>query len=109
MIELSANLLKDMLDSDWNLVLSPEPSLNEIESQLAEAVNGLIQHDFNRLLMILYRIDINENRLRTLLESDQNQPAGLIIARLIIERQLQKIRTREQYKKTGKISDEESW
>jgi hypothetical protein len=60
--------------------------------------------------MVLYRVDVNERKLRTLLKENQNEHAGNIIAELIIERQLQKIKTRKEYSKTQEDNtSEEKW
>jgi hypothetical protein len=65
-------------------------------NQLADAVNRLIQQDFNKLISILYRIDVSESKLRELLRTHPDKEAGRIIASLLVERQMQKIRTRRQ-------------
>lgn len=62
---------------------------NPTIEQLAEAIDYLIDKDFNKLLLILYRIDINEERLKQALAS-ANKPAAEIIAQMILERQNQK-------------------
>lgn len=78
--------------------------------QLAEYVNGLITNDFNKLIYILYRLDISEKKLKQLLAGHQQTDAGLLIANLIIERQLQKIQSRKQYRmQDDGIAEEEKW
>ena len=76
---------------------------------LAERINELINSDFQKLVSILYRIDVNETKLKQLLNANQATDAGLIIADLLIERQEQKIRSRQEYKPDENISDDEKW
>jgi hypothetical protein len=84
--------------------------MQDAENFLAEKINALIKDDFNLLIQILYRIDVNETRLKQVLKDNPNEDAGKIIAALLIERQLQKINTREQFKrKNDNFSDEEKW
>ena len=84
--------------------------MQDAEKFLAEKINALIKDDFNLLIQILYRIDVNETRLKQVLKDNPNEDAGKIIAALLIERQLQKINTREQFKrKNDNFSDEEKW
>ncbi len=84
--------------------------MKDAENFLAEKINALIKDDFNLLIQILYRIDVNEARLKQVLKDNPNEDAGKIIAALLIERQLQKINTREQFKrKNDNFSDEEKW
>ncbi len=84
-----------------------------ISSALAELenlVNHLIQTDFQKLVTILYRVDVNEEKLRSLLAEHQEEDAARIIARLIIERQFQKIESRKQYRSPDQdIRDEDRW
>jgi hypothetical protein len=61
------------------------------------------------LVSLLYRIDVPEKKLRYLLEQQQGENAPLLIADLIIERQLQKIESRKQFKKDDPIPDDEKW
>ena len=86
------------------------PSNSEIRQQLSVAINEMILSDFDKLVMLLYRLDINETKLRKILNENPSNDAGNIIADLIIERQLQKIKTRQQFsQRDNNISEEERW
>ncbi len=77
---------------------------------LSDRINVLINNDFNRLVSILYRMDLSETKLKQLLKENSNTDAGLIIAELMIERQEEKIRSRKQFNKRDEnISDDEKW
>ncbi|MBN8859899.1 MAG: hypothetical protein J0H29_15990 [Sphingobacteriales bacterium] len=80
----------------------------EFEHALQQRINDLILHDFQRLIEILYRVDIDEPGLKVLLKQEKDKDAALIISRLIIERQLQKIRDRKKFNSSN-YSDEERW
>jgi len=81
---------------------------NELENQLAEKINILIQRDFEALVQLLYRIDVSEKGLRGILDSDSGEDAGRIIARLIMERQWQKIESRRRYRRDNAGSDDDT-
>ena len=84
--------------------------MQDAENFLGEKINSLIKDDFNLLIQILYRIDVNETRLKQVLKDNLNEDAGKIIASLLIERQLQKINTQEQFKrKNDNFSEDEKW
>lgn len=84
--------------------------MQDVENFLAEQINELIKNDFNHLVQILYRIDVNEARLKQVLKDNPNEDAGKIIAQLIIERQQQKIISRNEFKKKEDgIDDNEKW
>lgn len=77
---------------------------------LAEKINELITNDFQKLVSILYRMDVSEIKLKQLLTENPGTNAAVIIADLMIERQAEKIRSREQFSKRDEnISDDEKW
>ena len=79
------------------------------KQMVIQKINDLIQNDFQRLVSILYTIDVSEKKLKQLLKENTSTDAAVIITKLMIERQLQKIRSRQEYKKDENISDEEEW
>ncbi len=78
---------------------------------LAEKINDLLNHDFQKLVSILYRMDISESKLRILLRENPDKDAGLIIAHLMIEREAMKIKSRNESKQSRKTEDDsdEKW
>jgi len=84
--------------------------LDSIKFNLVEKINELILSDFQKLVNILYRIDVSEAKLKQLLNEPAEQDAATIIASLIIERQQEKIRSRKQFgKQDSTVHDEEIW
>ena len=84
--------------------------LGDAENYMTEKINELIKNDFNHLIQVLYRIDVNEARLKQVLKDNPNEDAGKIIAALIMERQLQKIKSRKQFnQQNNKGNNEEKW
>lgn len=78
--------------------------------KLSQYINYLVKNDFDRLVSLLYRIDINENKLKELLKTNAGIDSGKIIATSIIERQLQKIMLRrENQKNDSEIEEDEKW
>ena len=67
-----------------------EKAFSELEqlgpSDLIAFINDCIQHDFNKLVQLLYRIDVAENKLKNILQSNPNEDAAKLIAAVIIER-----------------------
>ena len=78
---------------------------------LSVAINELAKNDFEKLITVLYRMDIDEQRLRALLSREKNINAGELIAGMMIERQIQKIESRKLHKSQPPpdITDEELW
>ena len=73
---------------------------------LIKKINELIQTDFPKLISLLYRVDVSETRLKSLLKDNPESDAGLIITELLIERQAQKIRSRQQ-SDSGRIQNDD--
>ena len=81
----------------------------EIRNQLISYINELINVDFNSLVQLLYRIDVNEKELKHLLQNSPFVDAAPLIADLIISRQLQKIQTKKNFTNKEKPGDDDSW
>jgi hypothetical protein len=101
--------LKDYLSETFALTWQGQPTLEQLREVLAVHINHLIQVRFHELVGLLYRVDISESRLRTMLADHQDVDAGQIIASMIIDRQLQKMETRKKFRQTGEIPDDEKW
>lgn len=85
-------------------------SRDELRQQLAAYFNELIQADFSRLVSLLYRVDVDETKLRRRLAEFPDTDAGLVLADLFIERQVQKIQTRQSFQPgSSHDSEEERW
>ena len=84
-------------------------SQEQLRESLAAIINDLINHDFEKLVFYLYRIDVNESKMKRLLDQKEGENAAGLIADLIIERQLQKIKTRKETKNNKDIPDVERW
>jgi hypothetical protein len=70
----------------------------KLREQLVFFINYLLLNDFNKLVNILYRVDVDEQKLKTLLSGQPQTDAGEIIADLLIRRQEQKLAARESFK-----------
>ena len=85
-----------------------ESILNYIELR----VQNLIDTDFQGLLQILYRLDVNESELKINIEKKSPDKVPRLIAEMILNREKQKLKTKEQYrqfKSDNFEDDEERW
>ena len=99
-----------LLNNELPVEIAEKKSYNEIHAQLSAYINMLIKDDFDKLITYLYRIDVNEQKLKILLQENPQEDAGNLIATLIIARQQQKIKTRELFKqKKNDADEEEKW
>lgn len=87
---ISESSNKDGQSIDWEAV----------QQQLTVFLDEMITVDFNRVLTILYRIDVSEVKVKKVLnENLDNKSVGAILARLIVDRQKEKIKFRQQFSK----------
>ncbi len=63
-----------------------------IKQLLQHEIAHLIKHDYEKLLHILYRIDLNES---VAMQALQQPNAAVLLTDLIIERQLKKVESRK--------------
>lgn len=100
-------ILINELNEVFALQLIPSLTEEELVALLAKEINHLVENDFHRLVTILYRIDVSEQKLKQLLKDNPGKDSGLLIARMMVERQVQKIKTREAFKRER--NGEEEW
>jgi len=108
MTPINTDLIPAINDS-LEINLPDHISLQELKEKLAVHLNHLINHDFEKLIYYLYRIDVNENKMRKMLEQKEGENAAGLITDLIIERQLQKIESRRKSANDETIPDDEKW
>jgi hypothetical protein len=97
------------LRDDMVIALPENILLSEAAALLAVYINKLIEADFHKLISILYRLDVSETKLRQLLEENTGSDAAVIIADLIIERQIQKLKSRNENKNNNIIPEDDKW
>jgi len=89
-----------------------EKAFSELEqlgpSDLIAFINDCIQHDFNKLVQLLYRIDVSEEKLKYILQLNPNEDAAKLIAAVIIERLAATKAARASFSTTNKIDSSEN-
>jgi hypothetical protein len=70
---------------------------------LVNYLDHLVTHDFNKLLSILYRVDVSEEKAKhALADKKEEETNGFIMAKLLIERETEKLKWRAKYRKDSK-------
>jgi hypothetical protein len=99
--------LPDKIISAINLI--DENPTTKIREELIHLINELINKDFYALIQLLYRIDVNEKKIRLYLNENSVNDSAPVLADLIIERQIEKIESRKKFTQKNKIEDDEKW
>ncbi len=81
----------------------------DLLNDLSYYIDYLITNDFNKLIVILYRLDVSEEQVNELLKQQPNKLASDSISKLIIERQQKKLQMKATLKKDENIAEDEKW
>ncbi len=96
----------NLIKKDFELEIGDEPlTEEEMLMALSERVAYLMEYRLEFLMSSLYRLDVLEVHLNQALSPEAVDPPYIGVAKLIIERQKQRIHTKKKYK-TEKLDDE---
>lgn len=70
---------------------------DELKCKLSALIQHLLQHDFERLLQGMYRIDINEEKFKKVMQIPDLTVIADQLAELILEREIEKAHFRQMY------------
>ncbi|MBK8516364.1 MAG: hypothetical protein IPL55_08780 [Saprospiraceae bacterium] len=95
------------MDENFEIIgdlLNPDEKESMTEAQwfdaISERVLWFLDNDKDMLLSFLYRLDIDEAKINQALMPFNEEPAHLILAGLILERQKQRLLTKNKIKVT---------
>lgn len=88
-----------ILARTWGVSTTPAPPAvyDELRERLIVRIAFLLRHDTDRLLSLLYLLDIREPDLRTALEIPDESAKAKTLAQLILDRELEKVESRRKY------------
>ncbi|HEY5564157.1 MAG TPA: hypothetical protein VIL33_01110 [Rhodothermia bacterium] len=89
--------LSDREDTKAELISSSDV-LETLRRELADRIESLLQHRRELLMSLLYRIDVKESLVVDALRRLPPDEIALRLADLVIERQLQKVRSRRKHR-----------
>ncbi|MCB9282763.1 MAG: hypothetical protein H6563_01705 [Lewinellaceae bacterium] len=89
----------ELIVKDFELI-APEEEMTEEQffDFLADHIAYLIEHKLEYLMSLMYRLDVNEAKVHLALSPFATEPANIGIARLVLERQKQRVATKQYYK-----------
>jgi hypothetical protein len=88
-----------------------KPSEEVIFQMLCDKIAWLIEHNMEYLLSLLYRNDVPESKIYIALLPDNPDPANIALAKLVIERQKQRLETKKEFGKqdASDVEEELRW
>lgn len=75
-----------------------QSSQQELEEALASIINNLLNQDMTRLMNAFYKIDLDEHLFKNILTETAPDQIAISLAREVVKRELQKVKTREKYR-----------
>ena len=90
---------QDLIVRDFALE-APEREFTEEEllKYLSEVIAQMIERKPDFLFSLLYRLDVEEHKINMALAPAAGEPANVGLARLVLERQKQRVLTKQFYK-----------
>ncbi len=90
--------------------LPADSSDQDKKAAILDQINFLVKNDLQKLIFILYRVDVNENKMRHALEQSAGTDAAEIIYNMIVERENEKAESRKNNTMPfDRNAEEESW
>lgn len=80
--------------------LGLELRVNEKQALLAALellIEQMLVRDYEKLVYFLYRVDVSESKIRSLLEQAAGENTAALLARAIVDRLQEKVLSRQQY------------
>ena len=98
-----------LIRKPFELEQAPPPADEaELLALLADRIAELLETQPEYLMSLLYRLDVLEKKIRPVMRPDAPEPANWGLARLVLERQKQRIHTKQTIKPKP-LEDAEDW
>lgn len=95
-LQNAAEKLEEYLGGEFGALPGSRETLQQ---RLTELVVHLLLHEMERLLQLLYRVDVNEKEVKAAFGQHDPERIAPRLAELIIDRELKKAETRIRYRK----------
>ncbi|MDA9783171.1 hypothetical protein N9B55_02035 [Vicingaceae bacterium] len=80
-----------------------DTAFEELFNQIKPIIFRMLELDSNRFFSLLYAIDIDEKKVRSLLLGDEEADVAIELTHLILERELLKVVTRQLFSQQSNI------
>ncbi len=92
--QLTALVAQDFEPAQTGDILTEEQLLDMLSEQIA----WMIEHRLEYLMSLMYRLDVDERKVDRALSPLSEEPAHIALAKLVLERQRQRVFTKGHYK-----------
>lgn len=81
------------------LIPAGHPELSYLHEKLTLIIGHLLTNNFEKLCNAMYRLDVSERKFHEVLTGSDPAEISSRLADLVIEREMQKVKTRELYRR----------
>lgn len=85
-------------EEETALKLRDDLTKNDLKSHLQNVIAWYIESDFHALVNIFYRLDIHEQKFNAIMDTQMGDELTSNLADLVLEREMQKAKTRLEYR-----------
>ncbi len=105
----TTQLTAELIRRDFELEKTgDELSEDQLFQMLADHIDYLIERRMEWLLSLMYRMDIDEAKVQAALSPMALDPANIGLAKLVLERQKQRVHTKQTYRPED-LGEEWEW
>lgn len=105
----TTQLTAELIRRDFELEKTgDELSEDQLFQMLADHIDYLIERRMEWLLSLMYRMDIDEAKVQAALSPMALDPANIGLAKLVLERQKQRVHTKQTYQPED-LGEEWEW
>jgi hypothetical protein len=95
----ATQLTADLINRDFELEASDQYlTEEELLRMLIDHIDWLLEKRMEWLLSLMYRMDIDERKVHAALLPNAPEPANIGLAKLVLERQKQRVQTKQAYR-----------
>lgn len=106
---MTDNDIADPFRVPFELEQSQQPASEaELLALLSERIAEMLERRPEYLMSLLYRLDVLEEKIRPVMHPLAPEPANVGLARLVLERQMQRVATKRNVK-TEPLDDWKDW
>lgn len=87
----------EIISGNFELEKVNDITIEEIQRILTERIREMLDKNIEKLILILYRIDVSQKKADEIFNNPSKDEIASFLAKAVIERQLEKVRTRRKY------------
>lgn len=88
----------NLIEGPFELTAQTAYSEDDLVAALANRIAEMLEKQPEQLMSLLYRLDVLESKIIPVMRPDAPEPANIGLARLVVERQKQRIETKKNTK-----------